>query len=110
MNKLRLDLEALSVESFDTSHAGWMTRGTIRGAMVSPVPIPTYPVPVTDGTCAGGSTCGGYTCDATCGNGSNCVGTMVDSCKDTCDANACGTWGSCAENCTQVSYCATIDC
>lgn len=106
MHKLRLDLEALNVESFATLNPRRPVRGTVRGAdMVNPGLIM-----FTQSTCNGGSTCGGYTCDATCGNGNTCVGTMVDSCKDTCDANACGTWGSCAENCTQVSYCATIDC
>lgn len=37
MHKLSLDLDALAVESFDTSVAGCDTRGTVEGNALQPI-------------------------------------------------------------------------
>lgn len=79
MNKLRLHLEDLAVESFDTVRGRQAERGTVRGndaCCCCCCPC----------CCTGAVSCGG-TCDPSVCNGS-CV---------TCDASAC--YGSCEWTC-----------
>ena len=86
MKKLRLGLESLAVESFDTAVEAEADRGTVRGRDSATGPEEpdtiaatcTCPPPNTascggtcDWTCAGGctaATCGEYTCAQTCPN------------------------------------------
>jgi hypothetical protein len=56
--KLTLELEALSIESFDTTDAGADARGTVRGNdSDSDVPVPTPPVYYDDCTCKATDLC-----------------------------------------------------
>ncbi|HEV7590353.1 MAG TPA: hypothetical protein VGO40_19740 [Longimicrobium sp.] len=84
MNKLRLSMEDLTVESFATgADAGrW---GTVHGNGVTH-------------TCNTDETCEGPTCGGVAQN------TCVLSC-DTCDAYRCGT----LDDCTNIVGCATDD-
>lgn len=60
MNKMKLDVETLVVDSFTADHAGTEVRGTVRGNGVADAVSVRL-------TCY---TCGGSTCDQT---GSPCV-------------------------------------
>jgi hypothetical protein len=76
--KLKLDLDALQVESFDTTVADHRHEGTVFGQGC---------------TCYTNCTCPGCpTCDASCG------GTCAASCNGTCDASCNGT-------CGEYTYC-----
>ncbi|HEX6371607.1 MAG TPA: hypothetical protein VF006_21990 [Longimicrobium sp.] len=81
--KLKLVLEDLTVESFDTSRPQ-PPRGTVFGEQCT-----CY----TQCTCPGCPTCANYnTCDATCAN--TCANTCDDyTCPYTCDDVSCG--GTC---------------
>ncbi len=85
MRKLRLVLDNLLVESFDTTGTG-APRGTVVGEQCS-----------CGGTCVGQATCGhtcAYTCDdPTCPACPTCAA----SCNGTCDA--CGSYDSCGDTC-----------
>ena len=107
MRKLTLNLESLSVQSFETTHAEAGARGTVmgRGVGVGVIDVPrqTYPqgcpsplcvdTPLAscDGSCAGtcydscNASCASclYSCDASCG------GTCAESCPASC-APSCG--------------------
>jgi hypothetical protein len=82
MGKLRLDLDQLTVDSFDTSETA-AEKGTVFGEQC---------------TCYTNCTCPGCpTCDNTCGD--SCNGTCVDntcefSCYGTCHEYSC--WDTCA--------------
>jgi hypothetical protein len=89
MRKLKLDLDQLTVDSFDTLSADGAGRGTIE-AFQSQAPCiiewnPTY-APTCAATCA---SCGG-TCEQTCGG----------SCYATCNEPTCVT---CQTHCEQQS-------
>ncbi|MDB4947549.1 MAG: hypothetical protein JWM27_198 [Gemmatimonadetes bacterium] len=92
MHKLKLDLDQLSVESFDTNPPEGTQRGTVKGhshVCVSPFD-----------TCAALScnyTCG--TCDPSCASCASCFNT----CYDTCGASCFGTCATCQTNCQQES-------
>ncbi len=92
MNKLRLDLEDLSVESFATTPEAGTEGGTVFGQQCTCYTNCTCPgCPTCDASCNGtcGGTCGG-TCDASC-NGT-CAGATCDaSCNGTCDYSCYGT-------------------
>lgn len=90
MERLKLDLDALEVQSFETTASGEGRRGTVHGQMV-PVDTDAYAFQASGcNDCGSGSgsataTCAGYyTCDASCN------GTCDASCGGTCDAN-CGS-------------------
>jgi len=94
MKKIRLDLDTLSVESFDTRAGGDAADGTVFGH----IPPETYAKYCSDG----------QTCEAT-----GCFGTAATDCG-TCGASACGTCatncGTCATACgTCDTYCGTCD-
>src|SRR3712207_2363061 len=83
MNKLRLELEDLQIDSFSTTPVK-KEKGTVYGEQC---------------TCPTACTCPGCpTCDASC-NGTcdaSCNGTCDASCNGTCgDSCGCGTWDSC---------------
>jgi hypothetical protein len=81
MNKLRLDLDDLSVESFATTPEPSREAGTVFGQQCTCYTLCTCPgCPTCDASCNG--TCGG-TCAASC-NGT-CVNTCAASCYGTCD-------------------------
>jgi hypothetical protein len=107
MHKLKLDLDHLTVESFETNAANGAQRGTVRALAPSPPLITagsTCPVscePTCDysigGTCDAscGDTCGG-TCGETCNcSGNSCYATCFGTCNVTCD--------TCQTNCQQES-------
>jgi hypothetical protein len=81
--KLKLNLDQLSVDSFDTSTAQ-RSRGTVRGEQCTCYTNCTCPgCPTCDASCNG--TCGAYTCAASC-NGT----CGAASCNGTCGAASCG--------------------
>ena len=61
MRKLRLDLEDLDVQSFDTGEASG-TRGTVQGLEVTVLRCDTGPT-----GCEGANTCA-LSCDGACGS------------------------------------------
>ncbi len=98
MLKLKLDLDKLVVESFDTNASGIETRGTVRAH--SQICTPTAGEQTcgdTCGTCYGScpdtcyGTCGGcsnvYTCGITC-NGS-CFDPSCNTCYTNCQQDSC---------------------
>ncbi|HEU0054604.1 MAG TPA: hypothetical protein VFQ39_15560 [Longimicrobium sp.] len=88
MKKLRLELDTLAVESFDTTRDD-MRRGTVRGMETD------YTVCL--GNC-GEPTGGGY-CSGTCANYTTSCDTEYTNCGDrTCDY----TCGSCNASCAGV--------
>lgn len=81
MKKLVLQLDALHVESFATSHADDRARGTVRG--LATVTCPAEPQPNTVGktewaTCA--YTCDDATCQGSCGVGTSCYPPACTAC------------------------------
>jgi hypothetical protein len=96
MRKLKLDLDQLTVDSFDTLSADGAGRGTIEAFQTTAPPCtleyyPTY-APTCAATCAScngtcdntcGSTCGGYTCGGTC-NDPTC-----GTCQTHCQQESC---------------------
>ncbi|HEX6371945.1 MAG TPA: hypothetical protein VF006_23680 [Longimicrobium sp.] len=91
MSKLRLSMEDLSVESFQTTRPA-RQRGTVVGQQCT---CPTYC------TCPGQWTCG----DVTCAAQATCVD---ETCADTCDNFTClGTCGfsNCETRCGSTCRC-----
>jgi hypothetical protein len=92
MQKLKLDLDQLVVDSFDTLLAGGgEPRGTVKA--FAPTML------LTCGTC---NTCG--TCDPSCAGCASYNGT----CYNTCGPSCYGTCATCQTNCEQEScvyYC-----
>lgn len=68
MRKLKLDLDALEIESFETDETA-EARGTVEGR--NPPPVQTE------------ATCGQYTCgnEYTCAQWYTCANTCADSCN-----------------------------
>ncbi|HEY0021006.1 MAG TPA: hypothetical protein VGC13_32190 [Longimicrobium sp.] len=104
--KLSLNLDDLSVDSFDTTTAE-KAKGTVFGEQCT-----CY----TNCTCPGCPTCYAScngTCDASCNGtcGGSCAGTCDASCNGTCDAYCYGTvndytcapYGTCG-----ARYCAEV--
>jgi hypothetical protein len=86
MPKLKLDVNQLTVDSFDTATAK-RREGTVFGEQCTCYTNCTCPgCPTCDASCNG--TCGG-TCGATCD--ASCNGTCDDSCYGTCDLYCGGT-------------------
>ena len=89
MRRLKLDLDDLRVESFETTPEIGDTKGTVLG----------YGATDWGNTCAA-SECG--TCVGTCFGGS-CVGTCAGTCGNTCGSTCAGTCGnSCGGGCGGV--------
>jgi hypothetical protein len=81
MNKLKLNLEELAVESFATTPEPRSEGGTVFGQQCTCYTQCTCPgCPTCDASCNG--TCGG-TCGATCD--ASCNGTCGGSCDFSCD-------------------------
>jgi hypothetical protein len=100
-SKLKLNLDQLSVDSFDTS-AQQATRGTVHGEQCTCPTACTCPgCPTCDATCA--NTCDDYTCAASC-NGTCGAATCGNSCRQTdcacfntnCLNTGCGMYECCA--------------
>ncbi len=88
MNKLKLNLEGLSVESFATTPEARGEGGTVFGQQCTCYTQCTCPgCPTCDASCNG-------TCDASCNGtcGGTCDPTWDASC-DTCDCT--NEWGRC---------------
>jgi len=92
MRELKLDLDQLTVDSFDTVVANNAGRGTVAAhshACVSPFE-----------TCAAlscNNTCG--TCDPSCASCASCYGTCYNTCGPSCN----GSCETCQTNCQQES-------
>ncbi|WP_420128328.1 hypothetical protein [Longimicrobium sp.] len=100
--KLKLNLEDLAVDSFDTMRPA-PKKGTVFGEQCTCYTQCTCPgCPTCDASCNG--TCGG-TCEASC-NGT-CGGTCEASCNGTCAGASCGA--SCFGTCEYES-CNFRDC
>jgi hypothetical protein len=88
MNKLKLNLDQLAVESFDTSRPA-KAKGTVFGEQCTCW---------TQCTCPGCPTCENYaTCDATCPN----------TCAYTCDDASCAGSCNCGSANCESNYCGT---
>ena len=74
MEKIRLSVDELAVQSFATTQAAAEQRGTVHGHDdTDPVACPTAD-PVWEtcwASCGGSCDCSGGTCDHSCGCGSN---------------------------------------
>ena len=86
MAKMKLELDTLAVDSFDTT-AAEKARGTVFGEQCTCYTNCTCPGCYTcDNTCA--NTCDDYTClascNGTCGDTCDCGGTIVRTQWDTC--------------------------
>ena len=83
MSKLKLRLEELSVESFNTT-VSQKVKGTVYGNQCTCYTACTCPgCPTCDASCNGtcDASCGG-TCDASCAG--TCANTCGSSCNNTC--------------------------
>jgi hypothetical protein len=96
MNKLQLNLDDLSVDSFHATDEPGGDAGTVRGQN-DPIDANSInidcPASIDDITCVNCSvdaTCGDLTCAASCEI--TCVQTCDFSCNGTCDIIACGSW------------------
>jgi hypothetical protein len=91
MLKLKLEVGALRVESFDTTAEGRGARGTVRGNIdlsdygTCP-PIDPLPPDYTENlaVCASAGTCA-VSCNGSCNSCYSCYGTCGGSCQHTCD-------------------------
>ncbi len=100
--KLKLSLDDLAVDSFDTTRAD-THKGTVFGEQCTCYTNCTCPgCPTCDASCNG--TCGG-TCDASC-NGT-CDASCNGSCNWTCAGDSCNGI-SC--NCASASNCTPYPC
>lgn len=88
MHKLKLDLDQLTVESFDTNPPEGARRGTVQGLART---IYNTCVP------SGAYTCGNLSCEPGCDNSNG--GTCDASCNGTCDATCNCTGNSCYGSC-----------
>jgi hypothetical protein len=92
MRKFRLSVEALTVESFETSRGGTEGMGTVRAHHHDTQPLPpasqTDEVHTACGSCD--DSCYFGTCD-TCANTCTCppAGTGVTDCYHTCCSDPC---------------------
>ncbi|HEU0016275.1 MAG TPA: hypothetical protein VFQ45_21530 [Longimicrobium sp.] len=95
MQKLRLDLDALEVESFDTVAGASAARGTVKGHRTETEPI-DY-IDTAQFTC---TTCpSAQSCPAVgCGGSAGCVTAYTDCGQDTCGNYTCG-WTYCVNSC-----------
>jgi hypothetical protein len=95
MKKMKLELDALAVESFETAAVGKRT-GTVHGAAQTQ----WYTCPGYGETCNGGDTCWD-SCAGTC----RCV-TFADSCGDVSCIDTCAmTCGNCAPSVNEAHTC-----
>ena len=85
MIRLKLDLNDLLVESFDTSPKA-KQRGTVFGQ--------NHCTCISDCSCPGCPTCDPSFCDTGC---ATCPGT----CEETCDGRSC--WDTCGPGCNNVT-------
>lgn len=89
MNKLKLDLDQLTVESFDTDASGTARRGTVRAHHSHVCALTDR-----DFTCANTCNTCGASCGGGCSGGYTCYGTCVDpscnTCSTNCDQLSCG--------------------
>ena len=92
MRKLKLEIENLAVESFDTQAAA-KPKGTVFGEQCTCYTACTCPgCPTCDNTCA-------YTCDdATCPACPTCAASCNGTCDDSCNYGTCGEY-TCAFTC-----------
>ncbi len=93
MKKLKLNLDDIKVESFETSANNLSAVGTVKGnATLTEYVTCNGCTHITCGNTCGntcnGNTCDGNTCDGTC-DGNTCDGTCnvscFGTCNDTCD-------------------------
>lgn len=87
MNKLKLAIDDLAVDSFDTTSLA-KEKGTVVGAQC---------------TCWTVCTCPGcYTCDATCPqtcDDNTCAVSCNGTCGDTCESCSPSCWDTCGRTC-----------
>jgi hypothetical protein len=100
MNKLKLNLDQLTVESFNTDASGIARRGTVQAH--SDFCVRTDNCVLTWGELTCGDTCDNTcnTCGASCGGGCGSGYSCFGSCAETCN--------TCLTNCQQescVEYC-----
>jgi hypothetical protein len=100
MNKLKLQLEDLMVDSFDTT-APQKAKGTVFGEQCT-----CY----TQCTCPGCPTCYAScngSCDASCNGtcGDTCDYTCGATCNDTCHDTCAGSCGTCQFSCDDMYTC-----
>ncbi|HVH11786.1 MAG TPA: hypothetical protein VM759_01980 [Longimicrobium sp.] len=110
MRKLRLDLDAVQVESFVTDAAAG-GRGTVDARQRITFGCPPPSQNTCAGTCSCGCGTGALTCDWTCGStcAASCNGTCGDpTCAATCGDTCAGTcWDPTCESCLATCNFAT---
>jgi hypothetical protein len=102
MNKLKLDLDQLTVESFNTDASGIARRGTVQAH--SEICVPTRGEFTCGDTCdtcnntcydscaasCGGGCGSGYSCGGTCGG--TCFDPTCNTCFTNCEQESCGVY------------------
>jgi hypothetical protein len=100
MRKLKLDVDALQVESFQVTAPG-ADHGTVEGRMRDPAPSATCGDCNSVGTCIGPTFCCPATWKASCA--ATCIYTDCDSCQTFCISclvscmQTCGAETTCAQ-------------
>jgi hypothetical protein len=89
MNKLKLSMEDLSVESFDTTTVR-KEKGTVFGEQCTCYTVCTCP--------------GCYTCEGTCPNDHTCADTCWNTCDDFTCLETCG-FSNCETRCGAAATC-----
>jgi hypothetical protein len=100
MNKLRLRLDDLRIDSFDTT-APQKAKGTVFGEQCTCYTQCTCPgCPTCYATCNG-------SCDASCNGtcGATCEGTCEATCNDTCYDTCAASCGTCRFSCDDMYTC-----
>lgn len=107
-SKMKLDLDELNVESFDTTPAeGQKGTGTVQGYYLGTIQIISCLFACTDPTCnTCDASCGGTcdTCDASCGG--TCETCDGPTCGSTCGGFTCDD----TDPCTTCPSCPQIIC
>ena len=102
MRKLKLEIEALEVETFEPA-AEREERGTVRGHLTAYYEL-CYPGDTWQNTCTCEPTCNADTCyncgSAGCGS-AGCTGALDPTCNGTCGPQpfSDGPWTYCREDC-----------
>jgi hypothetical protein len=107
MRKFRLDVDALGVDSFDTTAAPAPPKGTVRGFASDPWSACCSNGGSCYAFCTAGDSCAG-TCEAVCVTNASCDTTCFESpCVQsgawTCDGSTCA--GTCGASCNATCTC-----
>jgi len=100
MQKLRLDLDSLTVDSFATTPESLSARGTVFGQDTNDG-VCTWATMCAQATCDGGNTCADG-----CGSGLGCGSATGACCTQDPNADSCGGYTQC---CASTDLCASVE-